>query len=360
MADQYIQQLRNPDPEIRRAAIKALADSQDPRAAGYLAQVAKSDPVTSLRVLAERAHRHAQRKEWRAIPTEEHVTPQTDPWYKHIERANAEINDDQRRARSQLHNAQGSMANGDKKGALTYLLNAFELDSALMRNKEAMTLTAQLTGEPVETAIDKLMARVKKKTKSEGPTSFGTLIGYIAIESLALFLIFAGTTYLVLSRLSAVNSGASSTLRYDLARLGGSNLVVACVIAGGILLAAHLIYFLIMFGVALLMGGSGTVFDFFNVMLRIYIVTMLATAIVLILAVTIKSAGGVISALTLTVGIANFGAVAYYSAREMDFGFFRGILTVFAPQVLACMVLILLLLLDFGKAAANFFSNLPS
>jgi hypothetical protein len=360
MADQYIHQLRNPDPEVRRAAIIALAESPDPRASSYLAQVAKNDPVTSIRVLAERAHRHAQRKEWRAIPTEEHVTPKTDPWYRHIERANAEINDDQRRARSQLHNAHGSNANGDKKGALTYLLNAFELDPALMRSKEAMNLTAELTGEPVETAVDKLMARVKKKAKSEGPTSFGALLGYITIESLALFLIFAGTTYLIVSRLSAVAPENSSTLRYDLARLGGSNLLIACAIAGGILLAAHLIYFLIMFGVALMMGGSGTVFDFLNVMLRVYIVTMIVTVVVIGVAVALKPSRAVISTLSLTVGVANFGAVAYYSAREMDFGFFRGVLTVFAPQILACMIFALLLLLDFGKAAAQFFSSLPS
>src|SRR5262249_7724158 len=145
MAEQYIQQLRNPDPEVRRAAIIALANSQDPRAASYLGQVAKNDPVTALRVLAERAERHAMPKEWRAIPTEEHDSPETDPWYRHIEKANAEINDSQRRARAQLSNAQGSRANGDNRGALNYLLSAFELDSALMRNKEAMTLTAELT-----------------------------------------------------------------------------------------------------------------------------------------------------------------------------------------------------------------------
>jgi hypothetical protein len=362
MIEQQIRQLRHPDPQLRRAAILALADSLDPRAASYLAQVAKNDPVTSLRVLAERAQRHAQRNVWRAIPAEEHVTPKTDPWYRHVERANAEINDNQRRARLQLHNAHGSNANGDVKGALNYLINAFELDPDLMRSKEAMRLTAELTGEPVETAVDKLMARIKKKEKAEGPTPFGTLIAYILVESAALFLILTGIMYLILSsfsRFATMTPKASSALSSSLARLGGANPLLACATAAGILLAGYMIYFLIMYGVASMMGGAGTIFDFINVMLRVYIVMMAVTLIALGLAAVIKPSRAVFSTISLSVGVVNFIAVAYFAAREMEFGFLRGVATVFAPQILVCMAFALLLVLDFGKAAVQFFSSLP-
>jgi hypothetical protein len=61
-----VKQLKDQDPQVRRKAIVALANSADPDAVAALADVARSDAEPKLRALAERAQNHIQEQQAKA------------------------------------------------------------------------------------------------------------------------------------------------------------------------------------------------------------------------------------------------------------------------------------------------------
>ena len=62
MIDQWIQQLKSPDPEQRRQAIVALANTRDPAALAPLAAIYRGDPEPALREMALKAGRYIRQE----------------------------------------------------------------------------------------------------------------------------------------------------------------------------------------------------------------------------------------------------------------------------------------------------------
>ena len=386
MSDQYLQQLRSTDPAARRAAIIALADSPDPNAASILARISKTDPDPALRALAERGQRHAERKNWRAVVPEEGESPvaSSGNYAAQVEKANAALNENQQVARSQLNNAYGSHNNGDIQGARGYLYRAFQLDPDLTRNSDSVQLAAELTGAPLDEAVDMLMQGSKGRNRNKknvsynvsnatsafaapgasdqrSPVPIGTLVTYILIECVVIFVILAGLGYVDLlsrSHNPSIAASSASTASAQLAKLAATNIVGGAAEIGGFQLFGFLIYLFMMYFVGLMMGGSGTIFDFFNVMLRVYIVMMIFAFVIGLLAAFSRGSISTIENLILFAYFVNFVVIAVFSARELHFDILRGILTVFAPVILLCLFFVLLALVGAGQGLVNFFSGI--
>src|SRR5215467_11293209 len=69
MIDEYIRQLQNPDPDVRKRAIMALGKAKAPSALKPLANVVRTDPDPELRELARKAGQYIRQQMQKATRT---------------------------------------------------------------------------------------------------------------------------------------------------------------------------------------------------------------------------------------------------------------------------------------------------
>ncbi|RMG90240.1 MAG: HEAT repeat domain-containing protein, partial [Chloroflexi bacterium] len=154
-----IQQLDNPDPEVRKKVIKALAKSQDPSAIKYLATLYKTDSDPEVRELALKAGKYIRKVAGDDIGSdsgrsmsftspldtaedEDSVYPQDDasapPRPEDIEVPEA----DAQRARSYLEQALDLQVRGEDERAVQFIARAFRLNPKFQFDGYALGVAA--------------------------------------------------------------------------------------------------------------------------------------------------------------------------------------------------------------------------
>jgi hypothetical protein len=167
MIDQYIPQLRSSDPQTRKNAVTALAQSGDPTAIGVLLKIAEKDPDPGVRDLAAQGGRHLQRSQWRKAASEglDVALPGEIPEEQAAEtraRARRRI----QMARQHLDLAERKLTARDKEGALFELTHGLLTDPTLKSDDRARRLASTLMGIPSpEEAINTLLETVRKNQK---------------------------------------------------------------------------------------------------------------------------------------------------------------------------------------------------
>jgi hypothetical protein len=358
MSNQVIQDLKSSDPARRRAAIISLADSPDPNAPAWLTRVAQTDPDPKLRDLAAKAQRHAEKKRWQnaaqpsAIPASE-PEPAAPSWAQNIDRINANLNDDAAIAQGQLNNAFGSFNNGDIAGAREALRNAIQFDPNLAYNPEVQQLAASLTGQPYDTAVAAFVPTQGKGGSANpgGPRPFSSILLSLVGECFLIFILVAAPiagissiTKFALDKLSA--SGRSTANMAEMqATLSRTDPVTLGLSAGAAVVFTELVWVFLMYFGGLLLGGTGTIFEFAEAILGVNIVGTLACfGTVVVFALIPRNALGQNSAsiFSWVWGLVNLGwscALVYYAARKHEFDLGRGCLTVMSPALLSCLCL---------------------
>ncbi len=151
MIEQWIQQLKNPDPEQRRQAIIALANTRDPAALAPLAAVYRGDPDPALRDMALKAGRYIQQeseKAGTATPSSSAVSPPQPPG---VSKRDAEL------AQFYLDAATNHQTLGDRGRAIEHLGKALSLNPARAHETFVANLISLTTGMPVDEALPVLL-----------------------------------------------------------------------------------------------------------------------------------------------------------------------------------------------------------
>ncbi|MBL8160789.1 MAG: hypothetical protein JNJ61_02310 [Anaerolineae bacterium] len=140
-----IRQLKHNDPQQRRKAIIALADSRDLAAVQPLAQIAQSDPDEKLRALAERAQKHLQEQAARAEARATNPPP-------------AQASErDVKRAKSYMDEAMSHYINKDNAKATRALTKALQVNPTLKTDSYFQSLVGNITGKNGEEGISLLV-----------------------------------------------------------------------------------------------------------------------------------------------------------------------------------------------------------
>ncbi len=143
MLDSLLQDLQDPDPQVRGEAIIRLANLGNRNALPALAAVHRNDPDPRLRELALKAGRHIQLN-----------APQTEAPARTAPPAPKTIAPHERaRARSLLDAAAGYHIGGEYARAIESLGRALDIDPALSSDGFATNLAAALTGLPRTEAV---------------------------------------------------------------------------------------------------------------------------------------------------------------------------------------------------------------
>jgi hypothetical protein len=140
-----IKQLKHNDPQQRRKAIIALADSRDLAALKPLSDIAQNDPDEKLRALAERAQNHLQEQASRA---ESRAT--NPPPAQASER-------DTKRAKGYMDEAMSHYINKDNAKATKALTKALQVNPTLKTDSYFQSLVGNITGKHGEEGISLLV-----------------------------------------------------------------------------------------------------------------------------------------------------------------------------------------------------------
>src|SRR5262245_30325897 len=165
MIDQHIKQLKSVDSDRRREAIRALAQSGDPRAIDPLKYAARTDPDPRLRDLAASAIRRIQTPAPSETPqeaTKPVITPLAGPVkrepVREVEKPAPEADEhSKKRAEGHLSRAFEHRIKGETRDAIAELADAVRVNPGLTGDNRALGLAADLTGQPPEQAIKGLL-----------------------------------------------------------------------------------------------------------------------------------------------------------------------------------------------------------
>jgi hypothetical protein len=144
MLDETIQKSRSADPEQRRQAISALANSKDPAALAPLAILYRTDPDPTLRELALKAGRYIRQHATTApVPSTLADSSGLAPLAEAESKVSAR---DQELAKGYLDTATSHMTQGEKTRAVENLGKALALNPALVKESFVYNLIMTLTG----------------------------------------------------------------------------------------------------------------------------------------------------------------------------------------------------------------------
>jgi len=360
--DDYLHQLRNPDPQTRRQAIIGVANSTDPRAVKLLQKVAETDPVPELRELAKKAEQHVLKKQAAgaaggASPAQ--YPASTSALTPHSSEVLPAMADNTELARSQLNNAYGSKVNGDKAAAAAELMHALELDPGLANDSQVQQLASELSGQPPEKAIAWMQGRLKeglKKQDKQQANSFGDALLNMVVPAILLVIISAIIVYVYFSilkqnpdvwnRLTTSRSGQSiARLQTTIDQVQPSQILPFSLLLGGASLVASLIGFTIMYVASVMLGGTASILKFLTPMLWIQVIVNAVTLLSAFMSMAAlrspsmqTSSASITSLLSLVTGLGSLAAYVYYSAKTSNSGYGKGCITILSPAILACVL----------------------
>lgn len=151
MWQDYLEQLRSPDPEIRRQAIIAIGRQKDPAALGPLADIYRNDPDPGLRELAYKAGRYIRNS---GSETSEPVSPSSPsreasytPPSHNVSPMAVE------RARGYFDHAVDAQVRGDDLRAIDLMGKALETNPDIRHDTMFVNMAMDLTGMGSSAAI---------------------------------------------------------------------------------------------------------------------------------------------------------------------------------------------------------------
>ena len=155
MFEQLVEQLQSDDPNQRRQAVSALANSKNPAALKPLAYVYRNDPDPDLRELALKAGRFIRQH---ADQQGEQQAERASPGGAEQFQAEREITArDREMAKGQLDAATGHFTQGDNARAIDGLGRALTLNPELQEDQFVINLITNIMRMPVADALPILM-----------------------------------------------------------------------------------------------------------------------------------------------------------------------------------------------------------
>ena len=249
----YIFQLQSLEPKLRREAIVALSQAGDERAVEPLKRIAANDPDPELRALAADAEQRVERERNFLIPEQSTAHVPNDRLALAMPGRIEPTARDKRLAQQHLHQTFTFSDAGNREHAVYHLTLAIQHNPLLVYEKPARFLAADLmgAGDAPQQAIDVLLKRIKEGDIQVPPLRLMDADSRQTIERAALI---AFALLLVMAVIFAQLAGKPLTLSAILygipqALLGLLSLVFAD---------------LLMFVVAIMLGGVSTVPRFLN------------------------------------------------------------------------------------------------
>ncbi len=378
MIDQHVKDLKSLDSARRREAIRALAQSGDPRATDALSYAARTDPDQKLRTMAANALRQIQQPAAvsGAAPAPTTAAPEIRPLVKPLEALPpAEIplkqTDDQSRKRAveHLNRAYDHRLKGEIHDGVAELGQAIRFDPALAADTRAVGLAAALTGAPPEQAIRAVIDRSKQWDVRRQRIDPGRDATVFALELLlligiltAVFSLFSAGLVESMSRMlnAPVNPAA---VEAEMSRVFRTVKPAAFLTAlpSALLLTGLLIFWnVVTFWIGLRLGGSGMVLRFLKLFMAVQIVAYTTAVLVqpILLGPVLASAPDVPAVQTLgwlsvslsgLCVLAAFVGQAYVAGREHRIGFVKGLLSVILSSLIVGFFWAILSVITFGR-----------
>lgn len=387
MVEDYIWQLRSPDPSVRRAAIIALGKARDPQALPALAQVYLNDPDAALRELAAKAGRYIQRQtqeagaraepqgvtwpEWAAdgvAASRRDASPPaatsqpaairlSSPSEAGFERPPQFVSATRQQiARGHLNRAYDYRLRGDMSSARVALARAVQTDPGLASDESTRQLAADLMALPPKEALGVLLRKAEAgqlQPTRRNPVELITLsvvrrLTVLTVELPLLFLVllFFVIVFSYRLRTSAAADDFSFILPRLLESLSGPALGRALLVAFGTL-AAVIFFLFVVYLLSMFSGGTGTLLRFMTIMLAVQIVVFLVISIgFLFIPFAEFVPAGEPGRYWARIHLAGFGmgllwAVlfeGYFAARAHRMNIFQGSALVFVGGVLAIIL----------------------
>jgi tetratricopeptide (TPR) repeat protein len=153
MIEQWVQQLQSPDPQQRRQAIIALANSRDPAAIKPLAAVYQDDPVPELRDLALKAGRYIRQEAATEAPPQTALTVPPESGVEAAPAPGIVSKRDSELAQFYLDAATNYQTLGDRGRAIENLGKALSLHPARAKESFVANLILMATGMPADQAV---------------------------------------------------------------------------------------------------------------------------------------------------------------------------------------------------------------
>jgi hypothetical protein len=355
MIEPWVQQLQNPDPQQRRQAIIALANTRDPAALPPLAAVYRGDPDPELRELALKAGRYIRQESDQVGSA---PIASTGPG---VSKRDAEL------AQFYLDAATNYQTLGDRGRAIEHLGKALSLNPARVHETFVTNLILLTTGMPVDQAMpmlthpdrrEELIRRVGgrralEKVQKHGPgiekatwenVSIDFLVYALAvsISFMAIILLALGP---IQDMLNSMPMTTTSTVSADLDTLRTAS-VISLIIAAIFYGIVYTISLAIQGGMihaaaTLVLGGDGTLVYLYRRLVPFQTWATFGIAAGFIIIMLFGSATDTFFLMPMVVVIASV-SVAYYTAEIIsqvyNFGWFTGCLAMIIAAILLAVL----------------------
>lgn len=366
-----LQMLKSSRSEDREKAIKALAQSKDPSALPYLADIYRNDPDEALREMARKAGVYIRKNSAGASPAplpdvpraedrygedDDSVLPVTDDLTP--KRKNKPVTDAQRaQARGYLDQGLEASLAGDAKRAYTMLQKSVKIDPNIGQDSYSRSAISSITGLPYERAIAELTAGNLARGVAGNPDeiTWGDAFVDLAIYWVINFGIFLIGTLIGLALLQAIINTIPdpvelANVNQQFAALTGTFTIVYMLTQGALQATVALIVLLILYFMwhmvaTAMLGGEGrftTLIRKCTMLLALYgpVSTLILIGALLFLPLfSLESASSWYTLLSFGIGLGGILLLSQRIGATYEFGMGRGCATIIVSYVLiACLI----------------------
>jgi hypothetical protein len=362
MIDQWIQQLKSPDPKQRRQAIVALANTRDPAALAPLAAIYRGDPDPTLRAMALKAGRYIRQESGKtqAAPPPPPPPDGSAEAPPDISKRDAEL------AQFYLDAATNYQTLGDRGRTIEHLGKALSLNPGRTKETFVTNLILLTTGMSVDEALPVLLHPDRREALiarlgGRRPLETGQLHGagresatwdnvtvdfliywvVVSISMVAVFLLVLNQIQDMLLSMSAT----PGTVSTDLDTLTSAS-IITLVIAGIFYGIVYTVSLAIQGGAihvaaTFVLGGNGTLVYLYRRLVPFQTWATFGIAAGFIVLMLFGSATDTYLLMPLIMTAASIG-ILYYTVQIIsqvyNFGMFSGCLAVFIAGILLAVV----------------------
>lgn len=359
-------------PEEREQAIKALAQSKDPGALPYLADIYHNDPDESLRELARKAGVYIKKNSASASPAplpnvpraediyggrDEGVLPVTDDLAPKRKRSEKVVSEAKRlQARGFLEQGLEASLAGDRNRAYKLLQKSVKIDPNLGQDSYSRNAISSITGLPYEQALDQVMLDNMGRNLASGSDDITWNDAFIdlAIYWVINFGIYIIGTLIGLVALQAIintipDPAEQAALNQQFAALTSTITVVFALTQGALqatiaVVVLLILYFMWHMVATAILGGEGR----FTVLIRKCTLLLalygpiasliLIGALIFLPLFSPDTMDSTYTLLTLAIGIGGVLLLSQRIGATYEFGIGRGCATIIVSYVLiACL-----------------------
>jgi HEAT repeat protein len=370
MLDQHIKQLKSLDWNRRSEAIRALAESGDPRAVDPLKYAARTDPDPRLRDMAVRAIRRIEAPA--PAPQAPDPKPAITPLPRPIQAEAIPDTGEESRQRAERHfkRAFEHRMKGESRDAIAELAEALRIDPGLASDNRTLSLAADLTAEPPEQAIQSLIVKSRQRGVRRSRATFGRDARIFTLELLVLLgalvvvmaVFNAGLVDVVRKMLDApINPEAVETQMASVFKAVRPVDFLTALPVALLTIATLIVWDSVIFVAGGRMGGTGTILGLLKWLMAVqiasYVIAVLLQPVVLLPALaaaprdvsvsqTLTSLSAAISVVCLGLGTI---AQSYLTGREHRIGFVRGFMSVAIADLICFGFWAILSVFTFGR-----------